>query len=82
MISNMYDGQVRYSVMCYEDGGVVDDLIVYRYNQEKYLVVVNAANRERCQLDEDHLNRDVVFTDISDELSQLWQSRALMQMPS
>ena len=70
--TNMYDGQVRYSVMCYEDGGVVDDLIVYRYNQEKYLVVVNAANREKdVNWMKDHLNGDVVFTDISDELSQL-----------
>ena len=58
--------------MCYEDGGVVDDLIVYRYNQEKYLVVVNAANREKdVNWMKDHLNGDVVFTDISDELSQL-----------
>ncbi|SHJ84494.1 glycine cleavage system aminomethyltransferase GcvT [Hespellia stercorisuis] len=70
--TNMYDGQVRYSLMCYEDGGVVDDLIVYRYNQEKYLVVVNAANREKdVKWMEEHLIGDVKFEDISDTLSQI-----------
>ena len=40
--SNMYIGQVKYSPMCYEDGGVVDDLLVYKRAEESYLLVVNA----------------------------------------
>ena len=70
--TNMRDGQIRYSVMCYDDGGVVDDLIVYRYNQNKYLLVVNAANRDKdVKWMQEHLSGDVVFTDISDQLSQV-----------
>ncbi|NDD90718.1 glycine cleavage system aminomethyltransferase GcvT [bacterium] len=37
-------GQAQYSVMCQDDGGCVDDLIVYRRAQDKFLVVVNASN--------------------------------------
>jgi len=39
-------GQVQYSAMCYEDGGIVDDLLVYRF-EDKYLLVVNASNIEK-----------------------------------
>lgn len=39
-------GQAQYSAMCYEDGGIVDDLLVYRFSN-KYLLVVNAANKEK-----------------------------------
>jgi aminomethyltransferase len=38
------DGKAYYSTMCYPDGGIVDDLIVYRIGREEYLMVVNAAN--------------------------------------
>jgi len=37
-------GQVTYSPMCYDHGGVVDDLLVYKGGDEKYLLVVNASN--------------------------------------
>jgi len=43
--TNMYDGQARYSPMLYENGGFVDDLIVYKKAENDYMVVVNAANR-------------------------------------
>ena len=33
--------------MCYPDGGVVDDLLVYKYTTEHYLLVVNAANTDK-----------------------------------
>jgi aminomethyltransferase len=42
--TGMTDGQARYSPMCNETGGVVDDVIVYRLNEENYWIVVNAAN--------------------------------------
>lgn len=70
--TNMYDGQVRYSPMCNEKGGVVDDLIVYKYNDLKYLVVVNAANRSKdVTWMKEHVTGDVAMTDISDEISQI-----------
>ncbi len=46
-VKTMQDGQVLYSPMCYPDGGVVDDLLIYRYHPQKYLLVVNAANADK-----------------------------------
>jgi aminomethyltransferase len=36
-----------YTLMCYDSGGIVDDLIVYRINKETYLLVVNSSNRQK-----------------------------------
>jgi aminomethyltransferase len=41
------DYQTVYSPMCYSDGGVVDDLLVYKYSNQFYLLVVNAANIDK-----------------------------------
>lgn len=46
-VKSMHDYQCMYSPMCYPEGGVVDDLMVYRYSPEKYLLVVNAANTDK-----------------------------------
>ncbi len=46
-ISKLLDYQVCYSLMCEPDGGVVDDVLVYRFNAEKFWVVVNASNRDK-----------------------------------
>lgn len=45
--SKLVDGQVQYSCLPNENGGVVDDLLVYRYHAEKFLLVVNASNIEK-----------------------------------
>lgn len=46
-IHDMQAGQCRYSLVCNEAGGVRDDVIVYRMDDDDFLVVVNAANREK-----------------------------------
>lgn len=46
-VASMKDHQVLYGMMCYEDGGVVDDLLVYKFNNKHYLLVVNASNIEK-----------------------------------
>jgi aminomethyltransferase len=46
-VSKVAIGQAQYSVMCKDDGGCVDDLIIYRRAQDKFLVVVNASNDEK-----------------------------------
>jgi aminomethyltransferase len=46
-LSRLNDNQALYSPMCYEDGGIVDDLIIYRINGQRFLVVVNASNRTK-----------------------------------
>ncbi|MFV1883952.1 MAG: glycine cleavage system aminomethyltransferase GcvT [Balneola sp.] len=43
-VSKLVPGKAQYSCMCYEDGGIVDDLIVYKLGEEEYLLVVNGAN--------------------------------------
>lgn len=47
IIGTMQEGQCRYSFMCNEAGGVLDDVIVMRMDEDEFLVVVNAANREK-----------------------------------
>jgi aminomethyltransferase len=46
-ISDMQSGQCRYSLVCNEQGGVRDDVIVYRLDDDDFTVVVNASNREK-----------------------------------
>ncbi|MCF8411820.1 MAG: glycine cleavage system aminomethyltransferase GcvT [Melioribacteraceae bacterium] len=46
-VANLNDGKVQYSAMCYEDGGIVDDLLVYRISDQKFMLVVNASNIEK-----------------------------------
>ncbi|PIE54873.1 MAG: glycine cleavage system protein T [Dethiosulfovibrio peptidovorans] len=46
-VSTMVDGQVQYNLMCYPDGGVVDDLLVYRASEDRILLVVNASNVDK-----------------------------------
>ncbi len=46
-VSKIAIGMAQYSVLCQPDGGIIDDLIVYRRAEEKYLVCVNASNTEK-----------------------------------
>ncbi|AGA70195.1 glycine cleavage system T protein [Desulfitobacterium dichloroeliminans LMG P-21439] len=46
-LSRQQDEQIQYSPMCYPDGGIVDDLLVYRLRESHYLIVVNASNTDK-----------------------------------
>ncbi len=46
-ISGKEDGKVMLSVLCNENGGILDDLTVYKFSDEKLMVVVNASNTEK-----------------------------------
>lgn len=65
-------GKAVYSPMCYPDGGTVDDLIVYKQTDERYLLVVNAANtaKDYQWLQQNAAGR-VTVTDLSAEFAQL-----------
>jgi aminomethyltransferase len=72
-VSKLFDGKIQYSCLPNETGGIVDDLLVYRANEELYLLVVNASNIDK---DWDHLsmlNRDFGATMVnkSEETSLL-----------
>jgi len=45
--SKLYDGKIQYSCLPNEDGGIVDDLLVYRLDEQTYMLVVNASNIEK-----------------------------------
>jgi aminomethyltransferase len=46
-ISVLEDNQVLYTMMCYPNGGVVDDLLVYKFNSEYFYLVINASNVDK-----------------------------------
>ena len=70
--SNLEVGRVRYTLMCNENGGVIDDLLVYKCSDEKYLLVVNAANRAKdVAWMKEHLFGEVEFSDQSDQFVQI-----------
>ncbi len=71
-VSVLYDGKIQYTCFPNGKGGIVDDLLVYRFNAEKYLLVVNASNIEK---DWDWVNQNNSFgaklINASDVTSQL-----------
>ena len=70
--STLAPGHCRYAALCYDDGGMVDDLIVYRIDHETFLVVVNAANKDKdIAWISDHLLEGTAMHDASDEIAQL-----------
>ncbi len=71
-MGNLNVGQVRYSPLCNDHGGFVDDLIVYRLGEERYMLVVNASNREKdVAWMRAHLFGNVHMEDISDATAQV-----------
>lgn len=56
-VSRMKVGQVRYSLICREDGGILDDVLIYRF-EDRYLLVVNGANRDKIIAWIDHHKGD------------------------
>ena len=67
-VSSLSVGQGHYSLLCNPTGGIIDDLTIFRTHSTKYLVVYNAANREKnWNWLEQHRDTDVTLTDLSDE---------------
>jgi aminomethyltransferase len=66
------EGQITYSLMCYENGGVVDDLLVYKFSNQKFLLVVNAANTNKdYQWIKQHELPGAEVTNVSDRYAQI-----------
>lgn len=71
-ISKLKNWGVQYTAMCYENGGTVDDLLVYKFTDNHYLLVVNASNTEKdYKWLSDHLEGDVEIENLSDKMAQL-----------
>ncbi|QXD14702.1 glycine cleavage system aminomethyltransferase GcvT [Rhodocaloribacter litoris] len=70
--ARLTDGRAMYTVMCRPDGGIVDDLLVYRLGPEEYMLVVNAANIEKdFAWMQEHNPMGATLADASDEVALL-----------
>ena len=70
--ANLQIGKVQYSAMCYENGGIVDDLLVYKIDESEYMLVVNGANKEKdyeWMIKNNSFNAEII--DESDDYSLL-----------
>jgi len=72
-VSSLSDGRVQYSCMPNDEGGIVDDLLVYRFNEEKYLLVINASNIDKdvTWMTKQNEKFGATITNASDEYSLL-----------
>lgn len=70
-VSKLVEGKAQYSAMCYDDGGIVDDLLVYHCG-DYYMLVVNASNIQKdYEWLKAHIQGDVQLRDVSDETALL-----------
>ena len=67
------NGQVFYGMMCYEDGGTVDDLLVYKMQEQDFFLVINAANIDKdwAWMQEQAKGFDIELKNMSDQYAQL-----------
>lgn len=72
-VSAMVDGQVIYAMMCQPDGGVVDDLLVYKKSHDSWYLVINAANVEKDfdWMEECVVGYDAELLNLSAEISEV-----------
>lgn len=72
-VSKLEDNQILYAMMCYEHGGVVDDLLVYKFNQDHYYLVINASNVEKdfAWMQAQAKGYDLSLVNLSDDVSEV-----------
>ncbi|EWG10673.1 glycine cleavage system aminomethyltransferase GcvT [Cytobacillus firmus] len=71
-ISKLKNSGAQYTAMCYENGGTVDDLLVYKIEDDHYLLVVNASNIEKdYKWLQDHAEGNVELKNLSEDMAQL-----------
>ncbi len=73
-INSLRAGQACYTLFCNREGGVIDDLLIYKLKRASFLVCVNAANRDKC-LNWINANapdfQNVSIIDLGDSISQI-----------
>jgi aminomethyltransferase len=71
-VSKLKNGGAQYTAMCYENGGTVDDLLVYKIEDDHYLLVVNASNIEKdFDWMQKHLEGNVEIENLSEGMAQI-----------
>lgn len=66
-------GKILYGMMCYEDGGVVDDLLVYKMADDRFFLVINASNIDKdwAWIQQQALDFDVTLENQSDQYGEI-----------
>lgn len=74
-VSKLTPNRAQYTFMCYEDGGTVDDFLIYMLEEDHYLLVVNAANTKKdynwLSEHNGYSESDLKITDVSDDYALL-----------
>lgn len=72
-ISVLEDNQIIYTLMCYPDGGVVDDLLVYKFDNNHFYLVINASNVDKDfqWMVDNKRSYDIELKNISSEISEV-----------
>ncbi|HWF56895.1 MAG TPA: glycine cleavage system aminomethyltransferase GcvT [Candidatus Dormibacteraeota bacterium] len=71
-VARLHDEQALYTVMCHDDGGIIDDLLVYRRDADHFMVIVNAATREKdVAWMREHGGDEAGLRDVSDDVALL-----------
>ncbi|WP_147533941.1 glycine cleavage system aminomethyltransferase GcvT [Bacillus marasmi] len=71
-VSKVTNGAAQYTAMCYENGGTVDDLLIYKLAEKHFLLVVNASNIDKdFKWLNDHIEGDVKLVNLSAQTAQL-----------
>jgi len=71
-VSKLKDKAIMYSPVCYPDGGVVDDILIYRLAEDKFFLVVNAANTEKdYNWIKENTSGQVTISNLSSEYAQI-----------
>ena len=79
-VSKLSVGQAQYTVMCNEHGGIVDDLVIYRRAQDRFLVVVNASNVDKDFAHMQRISAPFAATQDSDEFTLTDESSKYTQI--
>lgn len=72
-VSTLNDNQIIYTFMCYPDGGIVDDFLIYKFDKEYFYLVVNASNADKdYEWIKEHVgDYDVEVINVSDDVSEI-----------
>jgi len=72
-VTGMADGKILYGMMCYENGGTVDDLLVYKMGSQDYFLVINASNIDKdwAWMQQQAQGFDIDLQNMSDAYGQL-----------
>ena len=71
-VAKLSPGEAQYSAMCYDNAGIIDDLLVYKFANDHFMLVVNASNIDKdFRWLSDHLTPDVALVDETDAVALL-----------